>query len=276
MKKESTNGLQSAIRNFLSIALLCSAVVFFSGCGDYLDFEVPMGDLNLGGGPFTGPGVVSSGPGYIYADSVVATPDDSLTLYGHFSPSEQHLQIVECGFLVYDNFGNTKITLWQNEAWHFEVTDTVVQAAARIAGIKGNVHAHMQAFYTIKNEYGVESMSQSNVVVIKEFVPSLIAVHDSVAQYDSNQVILWGHLETKEDCELTQVTVNWGYRWTALNAEIIKVPNQMKVGKILHVADTIDVTPNAFYEWSIIATAKFANDSTGTTPYVVNEFVTGN
>src|SRR5687767_650569 len=103
MKKESTNSLQAPIKFVLSTVLLCSAVVFFSGCGDYLDFDVPMGDLNLGGGPFTGPGVVSSGPGYIYADSVVATPDDSLTLYGHFSPSTLYkdIQIVEYGFFVY-------------------------------------------------------------------------------------------------------------------------------------------------------------------------------
>jgi hypothetical protein len=279
MKKESTNGLQAGIKFILSLALLCSGVIFLSGCDGYLDFEFP--NIDLSGVPIAGPGpgnALTSGPVYIYADSVLTTSDDSLTLFGHFTPMtlDKDIQIVEYGFYVFDYFGSRKITLRTNEVWHFDTPDTLVNATGRMAQIKANIDAQFATYYIFKNEYGVDLYVQSDVVVIKKFEPSLIALHDSVTQYSSNQVILWGHLETKEDCELTQVTVNWGYRWNALNADIIKVPSQMKIGEIIQVADTIDVTPNSFYEWSISATAKFANDSTGTTPYVVNEFVSGN
>jgi hypothetical protein len=276
MKKGNINSTLAWTKYIFSSMVLCS-FIFLCGC-DIGDFDF---NLNLAGGAPGGGGNywIDPGQGTVYADSVISSEDDSITMYGHFSTWKLNtkIQIIEYGIAVYKDYMLfEKIALVRNAEWEFNDTNSSIPAKAKIASIKQNAVVYFTVYYIAKNSQGFEARYESPLLIIKEFEPAFTAIHDSVTFSGDDKAILWGHLETKKDCEIMSVKVIWGLLYNATNADSINVPQYMKANEIIAVRDTILVGSNQIYEWHIEAVAEFANDSLAYTSYLSNQFMKEN
>jgi hypothetical protein len=275
MKKGNLNSILAWMKYSFSSIVLCSSILFCSCDIGGFDF-----DLNLGT-----PGVgccnyyIDPGQGTVYADSVVSSEDDSITMYGHFSTWKLNtkINIIEYGIAIYkDYILFEKIAVIKNAEWEFTDTNSSIPVKTTIASIQQNATVYFTVYYIAKNSNGLEARYESPLIMIKEFIPAFPAVPDSVTFSGDDKAILWGHLETKKDCEIRSVKFIWGVLYNAINSDSISAPKYMKANEIISVRDTIQIDNNTVYEWHIEAEAKFGIDSLAYTPYRSNEFMKPN
>lgn len=250
--------LKKAALGFISGMTLCAFVIFASGCelGDLgFDFNMPIGPV--GPDPYV--------PGTVTADSIVSFAEGD-SVYGHFAPLilNQNIRVLEFGFDLYKNGTPSLISLVQNEDWQFSKSDSIVSCRAWIPRITDNISVSITVILTARDPLGNSTTIHSSHIVIREFEPAFMGVQDSVSFPEKGKAIMWGHFQTTIDCEILEAQINSYFGYSSNSSTPITLPQQLKATEMIHIRDTIDVSPGMEYFWTIQAKAKFANDSLGT------------
>ncbi len=168
-------------------------------------------------------------------------------------------------------------TVAQNVEWNLHNIDTTISFSAIVPAMDVPTNIHFSLHMRVTNnlpeshqqeKYWYYSFSQ----IIKEFVTSTSAIHDSVTFVGSDKAVLWAHLETELDCEIMYAGFEWHEMGELPVYDTIAAPQYLLKDKLIQLRDTISIKPNTLYYWRFFAKLKYSEDSVGIVKGWKNDF----